>query len=86
MLETPYAVCAVAEIGEIAEDELERWVATTRAALDEADTVEGYLDWKRQAREDDLAARHGNGTDVGTAIGVSGTRRRRCARRSSNRR
>jgi hypothetical protein len=41
----------MAEIRKIAEDDLERWVTTTRAALDEADTVEGYLDWKRQARE-----------------------------------
>ena len=72
MLETPYAVCAMAEIREIAEDELERWVATTRAALDEADTVEGYLDWKRQARETIWLLATEDGTDVGTAIGVGG--------------
>jgi GNAT superfamily N-acetyltransferase len=72
MLETPYAVCAMAEIREIAEDELERWVATTRAALDEADTVESYLDWKRQARETIWLLAMKDGTDVGTAIGVGG--------------
>ena len=72
MLETPYAVCAMAEIREIAEDELERWVATTRAALDEADTVESYLDWKRQARETIWLLATKDGTDVGTAIGVGG--------------
>lgn len=62
----------MAEIREVAEDELERWIATAKAALDEADTVEGYLDWKRQARETIwLLASHG-ARDVGTAIGVGG--------------
>ena len=36
-------------IREVRENELQRWVDATRAALDEADTVEGYLDWKRRA-------------------------------------
>jgi hypothetical protein len=62
----------MAEIREIAEDDLERWVTTTRAALDEADPVEGYLDWKRQARETIWLLATEDGTDVGTAIGVGG--------------
>jgi hypothetical protein len=62
----------MAEIREIAEDDLKRWVATTRAALDEADTVEGYLDWKRQAQETIWLLATEDGTDVGTAIGVGG--------------
>jgi len=60
------------EIREIADDELERWVATTKAALDEADTVEGYLDWKRQARETVWLLATDAGRDVGTAIGIGG--------------
>jgi hypothetical protein len=77
MLETPYAVCAVAEIGEIAEDELERWVATTRAALDEADTVESYLDWKRQARQTIwLLATETARTSGRRSASVAGTRRK----------
>lgn len=60
------------EIEEINEDELERWVAATRAALDEADTVEGYLDWKRQARETIWLLASQDGVDVGTAIGIGG--------------
>jgi len=60
------------EIREIAEDELERWIATAKAALDEADTVEGYLDWKRQARETIWLLASDEGRDVGTAIGVGG--------------
>lgn len=60
------------EIREIHEDELERWVAATRAALDEADTVEGYLDWKRQARETIWLLASQDGVDVGTAIGIGG--------------
>jgi GNAT superfamily N-acetyltransferase len=62
----------VAEIREVYEDELVRWVATTRAALDEADTVEGYVDWKRQARETIWLLATENGRDVGTAIGIGG--------------
>jgi GNAT superfamily N-acetyltransferase len=60
------------EIREVREDALERWVATTKAALDEADTVEGYLDWKRQARETIWLLATDRGRDVGTAIGVAG--------------
>ena len=60
------------EIREIHEDELDRWVATTRAALDETDTVEGYLDWKRQARETVWLLATEDGRDVGTAIGIGG--------------
>jgi len=60
------------EIQEIGEDELPRWVATTRQALDEADTAEGYLDWKRQARETIWLLATDGGRDVGTAIGVGG--------------
>jgi GNAT superfamily N-acetyltransferase len=62
----------MAEIREIHEDELDRWVATSKAALDEADTVEGYLDWKRQARETTWLLASENGRDVGTAIGIGG--------------
>jgi GNAT superfamily N-acetyltransferase len=62
----------VTEIREVYEDELDRWVATTRAALDEADTVEGYIDWKRQARETIWLLATEGGRDVGTAIGVGG--------------
>jgi mycothiol synthase len=62
----------VTEIREIHEDELVRFVAALRAALDEADTVEGYLDWKRQAQETIwLVAAEGE-RDVGAAIGVGG--------------
>ena len=60
------------EIREIHEDALARWVAVTRAALDEADTVEGYLDWRRQARETTWLLASENGRDVGTAIGIGG--------------
>jgi GNAT superfamily N-acetyltransferase len=62
----------VAEIREVREDELDRWVATSRAALDEADTVEGYVDWKRQARETIWLLATENRRDVGTAIGIGG--------------
>jgi GNAT superfamily N-acetyltransferase len=62
----------VTEIGEIDERELERWVAARKAAADEADTVEGYLDWKRQARETAWLLASDAGGDVGVAIGVGG--------------
>jgi mycothiol synthase len=62
----------VSEIREIHEDELERWVATTKAARDDADTVDGYLDWKRQARETIWLLASEGGRDVGTAVGVGG--------------
>lgn len=60
------------KIREIHEDELERWVDAMRAALDEADTAEGYLDWKRQARETAWFLASLDGRDVGAAIGVGG--------------
>jgi GNAT superfamily N-acetyltransferase len=63
---------AVTDLREIHEDDLARWVAASRAALDEADTVEGYLDWKRQARETIWLLASSDGRDVGTAIGVGG--------------
>jgi mycothiol synthase len=62
----------VTEIREICEDELDRWVAAAKAALDEVDTAEGYLDWKRQARETIWLLASENGRDVGTGIGVGG--------------
>jgi GNAT superfamily N-acetyltransferase len=62
----------VAEIREVHEDELDRWVGTSRAALDEADTVEGYVDWKRQARETIWLLATERARDVGTAIGIGG--------------
>jgi GNAT superfamily N-acetyltransferase len=60
------------EVREVHEDELERWIGVARAALDEADTVEGYLDWKRQARETVWLLASDDGRDAGTAIGVGG--------------
>ena len=62
----------MAEVRVVHEDELERWVAAAKAALDETDTVEGYLDWKRQARETTWLLACEEGRDVGTAIGVGG--------------
>lgn len=59
-------------IREVQEDELDRFVGAMRAGLDEVDTVEGYLDWKRQARETVwLVATH-DGADVGASIGIGG--------------
>ena len=60
------------EIREIHEDELDRWVEASKAALDEVDTAEGYLDWKRQARETIWLLASEAGRDVGTGIGVGG--------------
>jgi GNAT superfamily N-acetyltransferase len=62
----------VPEIREVDEDELDRWVAAMRTGLDEADTAEGYLDWKRQARETVWLLATGDGVDVGGAIGIGG--------------
>ena len=59
------------EIREIHEDELGRWVAAMRSALDETDTVEGYLDWKRQARETGWFLASADGRDVGAARGTA---------------
>ena len=60
------------EIREIDENELPRWVAVTKAATNEADTVEGYLDWKRQARETVWLLASDGKDDVGAAIGIGG--------------
>jgi mycothiol synthase len=62
----------VPKIQEIQEGALDRFVATMRAALDEADTVEGYLDWKRQAQETTWLIAVEGGRDVGAAIGIGG--------------
>jgi GNAT superfamily N-acetyltransferase len=62
----------VTGVREIHEDELERWVATRQAAAGEADTVDGYLDWKRQARETVWLLASDTGRDVGVAIGIGG--------------
>jgi GNAT superfamily N-acetyltransferase len=60
------------EIREIQEDELGRWVEAMRAGLDEADTVEGYVDWKRQSRETVWLLASEGERDVGAAIGIGG--------------
>ena len=62
----------MAGIREIHEDELERWVAARKATGVETDTVEGYLDWKRQARETVWLLALERGRDVGVAIGIGG--------------
>jgi mycothiol synthase len=62
----------VAEIHEVHEDELDRFVAAMRAALDDADTAEGYLDWKNQARETTWLVAFEGETDLGAAIGIGG--------------
>ena len=60
------------EIREIGERDLARWVAVTKAATNEADTVGGYLDWKRQARQTAWLLASDGKADVGTAIGIGG--------------
>ena len=60
------------EIREIGERDLARWVAVTKAATNEADTVEGYLDWKRQARQTAWLLASDGKADVGAAIGIGG--------------
>jgi GNAT superfamily N-acetyltransferase len=62
----------VAEIRAIGEDELERWVATMRAAGDETATAGDYVDWRRQARETTWLLATADGRDVGAAIGIGG--------------
>jgi mycothiol synthase len=62
----------VLEIHEIDERDLARWVAVTSAATNEADTVEGYLDWKRQARETTWLLASDGKADLGAAIGIGG--------------
>ena len=62
----------MAEIREIHEEELDRFVAAMRAALDEADTAEGYVDWKQQAQETIWLVASEREHDVGAAIGIGG--------------
>jgi GNAT superfamily N-acetyltransferase len=62
----------VPEFTEINEDELARWVAVVKAATNEADTAEGYLDWKRQARETVWLLASEGKDDLGAAIGIGG--------------
>ena len=57
-----------AQIREINEDELERWVAVTNLAFARPGTVAEFLDWKRQARETIWLL----ASDVGGAVGVGG--------------
>ncbi len=60
------------EIREIDERDLARWVAVTSAATNEADTAEGYLDWRRQAHETAWLLASDGKEDVGAAIGIGG--------------
>lgn len=62
----------MAEIREIAEDELPRWVATMRAVDDWTGTVEDYVDWKRQASQTVWLLASDDGRDVGAALGIGG--------------
>jgi GNAT superfamily N-acetyltransferase len=62
----------VPEVREIHEDELARWVAVVKAATNEADTADGYLDWKRQARETVWLLASEGKDDLGAAIGIGG--------------
>ena len=67
----------MAEIREVDEDGLDRWVATMRTASDEAETVEDYLDWKRQARETIwLLASEDEATSALRSASAAGTRPR----------
>lgn len=60
------------EVDEIDEEALPRFVAAMRAASEETDTADGYLDWKRQARETVWLLATEDGHDVGAAIGIGG--------------
>jgi len=60
------------QIREIREDELERWVAASNAALPVPGTVEEFADWKRQATETAWLLASDGPRDVGVAIGVGG--------------
>jgi GNAT superfamily N-acetyltransferase len=62
----------VLEIRVIDERDLARWVAVTSAATNEADTAEGYLDWRRQAHETAWLLASDGKEDVGAAIGIGG--------------
>ena len=59
-------------IREIGETQLPRFVATMRAVSEDADTVEGFLDWRRQARETVWLLATSDGRDVAAAIGIGG--------------
>jgi len=59
-------------VTEVDEGELPRWVAAMREVRDETDTVEDYLDWKRQARETVWLLATAGDRDVGAAIGIGG--------------
>jgi GNAT superfamily N-acetyltransferase len=63
---------AGAQIREIHEDELVRWVAASNGALPIPGTVEEFLDWKRQAGETVWLLASDGTDDVGVAIGVGG--------------
>ena len=65
-------MAGVTEIREIDETELPRFVATMRAVSEDADTVEGFLDWRRQARETLWLLATEDGADVGAALGIGG--------------
>ena len=54
-------------VQEIREEALDRFVAAMRAALDETDTVEGFVDWKRQAQQTIWLLASEGGQDVGAA-------------------
>ena len=62
----------MAEICEIEQDELPRWVQVMRSADDWTGTVEDYLDWRRQAREGTWFLDVEDGRDVGAAFGIGG--------------
>jgi GNAT superfamily N-acetyltransferase len=61
-----------AQIREIHEDELPRWVATMNAAWPSPGTVGQFVDWKRQARETIWLLASDGTRDVGAAVGVGG--------------
>lgn len=61
---------AVAEIREIGEDELERWVELKRSATARTGTVDDYLDWRRQAGATVWLLASSDGADAGVALGV----------------
>ncbi len=60
------------DVREIHEKDLPRFVATMGAVLGETPSVEGLVDWKRQARETVWLLLTQEGEDVGAAIGVGG--------------
>lgn len=60
------------EIRAIDDGELERWVATMRAVDEHTDTVEGYLDWRRQAEATVWLLASDGEADIGAGIGIVG--------------